>query len=298
MYRIFCVSYQNFINSFDEDSYRLKIARPLELIADVNRYKEESKQSEVFKKKLKTKDEFILDTTIHYPDKETNQVVIMCHGLTSFKDGKNSEQLKLAQALCSSGFKVVRFDWRGHGKSTGEQTDVNVESFMKDLDCIIKNETSNLQVYLYGFSFGGFAVTEYINRTKLTVRKVVLWSPALDPWGSSFNNKSTFCYPEIVEAIKTGDIDKKGYVLWKSKNFKASRIFIEQCKNYDYHKAVSSLPSNTLIIQATNDKNVDKNDNERIAKEYKINYKELEASHSLKEKIDQAIKDTVDYFIK
>ncbi len=50
MYRIFCVSYQNFINSFDEDSYRLKIARPLELIADVNRYKEESKQSEVFKK--------------------------------------------------------------------------------------------------------------------------------------------------------------------------------------------------------------------------------------------------------
>lgn len=51
MYRIFCVSYQNFINSFDEDSCRLKIARPLELIADVNRYKEEeSKQSEVFKK--------------------------------------------------------------------------------------------------------------------------------------------------------------------------------------------------------------------------------------------------------
>lgn len=51
MYRIFCKSYQNFIDSFDEDSYRLEIAKPLELIADINRYKEEeSKQSEVFKK--------------------------------------------------------------------------------------------------------------------------------------------------------------------------------------------------------------------------------------------------------
>lgn len=51
MYRIFCVSYQNFINSFDKDSYRLEIAKPLELIANINKYKEEEiKQSELFKK--------------------------------------------------------------------------------------------------------------------------------------------------------------------------------------------------------------------------------------------------------
>lgn len=51
MYRIFCESYQNFINSFDENSYRLQIAKPLELITDINQYKQEEKEkSDLYKK--------------------------------------------------------------------------------------------------------------------------------------------------------------------------------------------------------------------------------------------------------
>ena len=41
MYRIFCENYRNFIKSFNEDSIRLEIAKPLELIADINRYEKE-----------------------------------------------------------------------------------------------------------------------------------------------------------------------------------------------------------------------------------------------------------------
>ena len=51
MYRIFCESYKNFLNSFDEDNYRLKISKPLELIVDIDKYNEEQKkQSEIYKK--------------------------------------------------------------------------------------------------------------------------------------------------------------------------------------------------------------------------------------------------------
>lgn len=51
MYRVFCESYQNFINSFDENNYRLEISKPLELITDINKYRqEENKQSELYKK--------------------------------------------------------------------------------------------------------------------------------------------------------------------------------------------------------------------------------------------------------
>ena len=51
MYRVFCESYQNFINSFDENNYRLEISKPLELITDINKYtQEENKQSELYKK--------------------------------------------------------------------------------------------------------------------------------------------------------------------------------------------------------------------------------------------------------
>ncbi len=51
VYRIFCESYQNFINSFDGNNSRLEIAKPLELIVNVEKYEEEKKkQSELFKK--------------------------------------------------------------------------------------------------------------------------------------------------------------------------------------------------------------------------------------------------------
>ena len=51
MYRIFCESYKNFLNTFDGDNYRLKISEPIELIVNLDKYKEEEKkQSEAYKK--------------------------------------------------------------------------------------------------------------------------------------------------------------------------------------------------------------------------------------------------------
>lgn len=51
MYRIFCESYQNYISSFKEPSYRMKMAQPLELLANKEKYyQEQNKQSEIYKK--------------------------------------------------------------------------------------------------------------------------------------------------------------------------------------------------------------------------------------------------------
>lgn len=52
MYRIFCESYKNFMKSIDENSYRVKIAQPFELIIDVDKYKDEEKKQSVLYKKL------------------------------------------------------------------------------------------------------------------------------------------------------------------------------------------------------------------------------------------------------
>ena len=51
MYRVFVESYKNFINSIDNESYRIQIVKPFELIIDVDRYNnEKSKCSELYKK--------------------------------------------------------------------------------------------------------------------------------------------------------------------------------------------------------------------------------------------------------
>lgn len=51
MYRIFCESYRNFLNSFEDGNSRVEISRPLELIVNLDKLKEEKqKQSELYKK--------------------------------------------------------------------------------------------------------------------------------------------------------------------------------------------------------------------------------------------------------
>ena len=52
MYRIFCESYKNYIDTFDSDNYRLKVAEPFELIVDVNKFEKEKKQKSILYKKL------------------------------------------------------------------------------------------------------------------------------------------------------------------------------------------------------------------------------------------------------
>ena len=51
MYRIFCESYQNYLNSFKEDSIRLKVTEPFQLLVNIEQYKEEEKKrSEIYKR--------------------------------------------------------------------------------------------------------------------------------------------------------------------------------------------------------------------------------------------------------
>lgn len=52
MYRIFCESYNNYINSFEDDNSRLRIAKPLELIVNLNLFEYEKKQCTDMYKKL------------------------------------------------------------------------------------------------------------------------------------------------------------------------------------------------------------------------------------------------------
>lgn len=51
MYRIFCESYENFIKMYNEENYRLNIAKPFELIVNTEKYEKEKKiESDLYKK--------------------------------------------------------------------------------------------------------------------------------------------------------------------------------------------------------------------------------------------------------
>lgn len=68
--------------------------------------------------------------------------------------------------------------------------------------------------------------------------------------------------------------------------------------NFDYKDAITCLSGRTLLLQGTNDKNVDRDFNKRYAEEYNLEYKEYDASHSLWEVIDEVAETIVDFYDK
>ena len=251
----------------------------------------------IINEKANTPDNYELDVEIRIPERKIKKTIIMSHGLTSYKEGRKNELLQIANALCNDGYKVIQYDFRGHGKSRGIDLDVYPTSLRIDLETIVNNYIQNEDYYLFGFSFGGFATCEYLFYTNNTsVQKVVLIGPPLDPINSSLLNPKEFCQPEIQEAINSGSLEKDGYAYWKSKDFKVSKRFLNECYEFDYKSAMKSLSGRTLLLQGKNDKNVDKDFNEKYAKEYDFKYIEFDASHSLWEKIDDAIKEILNYY--
>ena len=252
--------------------------------------------------KIITKDNHTLDTVSYTPNISNGKIIIMCHGLTGVKQGRVSDDTylnTLAERLCDKGFKVVQFDWRGHGLSSGKDIDVNCDSFFNDLDSIIKNEKGNLELNLWGWSIGGFSIIQYLLKTNIKVEKVVLWSPVLEPIASFFYNKnSVACYQSIIDSTKDGSLYRNGYALWAAKNFKITETFLNQSRNFDFVRAINCLPQETLIILGDNDVLVDASYAENYAKEFNFNYKILNAGHALYEDIETAIKLSVDYFCK
>lgn len=68
----------------------------------------------------------------------------------------------LTDRLLENGFRVFRFDHRGHGKSEGERTyyDEYTQIF-EDVNAVVEaihHETPSLPLYLIGHSMGGYAV--------------------------------------------------------------------------------------------------------------------------------------------
>lgn len=250
--------------------------------------------------KVKTADGFELDANALEPAKSNGKIIVMCHGLTGVRQGRVAEDCyltDLAKDFCAKGFKVVQFDWRGHGKSEGRDLDVNCNSFFADLDAVIKQEQGVLKLYLWGWSIGGFSIIQYLLKTSLKVEKVVLWSPVFEPIASFFYNKNSLaCYRSIVDSTKSGSLYKEGYALWSAKNFKISNAFLEQSRNFDFVRAINCLPQKTLVILGNNDVLVDMSYAENYAKEFDFSCKVLNAGHALFEDIETAKELSVDYF--
>jgi uncharacterized protein len=121
--------------------------------------------------RVRTADGFKLKTIASIP-KKPNKIVIMCHGINSHKQEYLNMFPNLAEELFNKGVGSVRFDFRGHGQSSGKDLDFDFISQLIDLDTIINWTRSKwkfdakVRFSFVGVSFGSAPgiVYQSINR--------------------------------------------------------------------------------------------------------------------------------------
>jgi pimeloyl-ACP methyl ester carboxylesterase len=84
-------------------------------------------------------------------------LIVMCHGFTTSKDGRTC--VRLEDILNRGAISTFRFDFFGHGESTGDFAKITLSEAMDNVQSAIRfvKDTGYGKVGLMGSSFGGFA---------------------------------------------------------------------------------------------------------------------------------------------
>ena len=228
------------------------------------------------------------------------ETIVFCHGITGCRKGRTKDDdyfLLLANKLFKKNYRVILFDFTGHGDSEGNDYDVTLSKSTGDLRCIIEKFISaSEKVSFLVFSYGAAVLANYLEMNdKLNVNKIVMYSPCLFPLESCFLNKDSLFGKDIVSAYEDGSLFDSGFVVVGAKNFKFSSKMIEECRKINL-KCYEDNKDNILCLSGSEDVILDTKFNDDFCRINNINNIYLEASHSLFEKIDDAFKYTLDFF--
>ncbi len=105
----------------------------------------------------------------------TAPALLCLHGFAG--DKESSVIAAVAAAMCRRGFRVVTFDWPGHGKSPAESSSLTIENCLRDLETVAAQCGRPLSCF--ATSFGGYLAVLYSARHPGCFDRLLLRSPAL-----------------------------------------------------------------------------------------------------------------------
>ena len=113
------------------------------------------------------------------PESEPHAVVCLVHGI-----GEHSGRYEhLAKFLNQAGYALSAFDLRGHGKSQGQRGHAKTYGvLLDDISRFLAENVKrfpNLSFFLYGHSFGGALVLNYVLRCHPQIAGVIATGPSL-----------------------------------------------------------------------------------------------------------------------
>ncbi len=233
----------------------------------------------------------------------TLQTIVFLHGITGCRKGRtpadNYFQV-LANKFAERGFKVVLFDYSGHGDSEGNDFDVTLSKTLGELEQVFNLEVADkTKVSFLAFSYGAAVLAKFLEKhQEVKPNKIVLYSPCLYPNEQCFLSEKSIFGKDVVAANESGEINKNGYAVVGAKGFKLGAKMVEECKGFkpDF---LSNFAKNTLVLSGKQDVILgDLKLTEDFCKEHSIKNIYLNASHSLYECIDDAFSLTIKFLKK
>lgn len=159
--------------------------------------------------RITSTDGILLDARLTQTDKTPKGMILLVHGIASEKE-EGGLYTRLAAALAEAGFDSLRFDFRGHGQSSGNSVDMTIRGETEDLSAAVAcaRQHSNAPMGILAASFGTVSTMNYL-QAHSDIHTLVLWNPVLDlqhtfirpqmPWG-----KALFSDEKRMEMEQTG----------------------------------------------------------------------------------------------
>jgi len=169
--------------------------------------------------------------------------IVFIHGLNSNMEGKKA--IFIEKYAKKNKLSFIRFDCRGHGKSSGNFEDFTISEWKKDLFDIIDNLTKGPQI-LIGSSMGGWLMLLAAKSKKRKISGLIGLAAAADFGKDLFNSLSI----KNKQDIKTKGITKytyKGFAYYLTKEF-----FIHCTKNKILNKKIN-FNKPVILIHGNND---------------------------------------------
>lgn len=159
--------------------------------------------------RIASTDGILLDARLTQTEGTPNGMVVLVHGIASEKE-EGGLYTRLAASLAEAGFDSLRFDFRGHGQSSGNSADMTIRGETDDLSAAVAcaRKCCDAAPGILASSFGTVSAMNFLKESG-DIRTLVLWNPVLDlqhtftrpqmPWG-----KALFSEENRAELERTG----------------------------------------------------------------------------------------------
>lgn len=235
------------------------------------------------------------------PAASTDKCVVLCHGMTVTKE-EDGIFTELAEKLAKAGFAVFRFDFSGHGESSGKSVDMTVAGEKEELESAVRFlQTKGYKTFgILGASFGGGVVSVFAAEHPDTAKALVLWNPLVDyhaifepelPWPKANFGKAAMIKLENQGSIEVG-----------SRRFKLGKPLFDEMRKLQPWKGLQKLKIPILFVHGDSDTYVPYEDSVKYSKLLNAELKTIRGAghgfHDNKRVSEEADKATIEFFLK